>query len=153
LVAVALCLGILPARGQERPPEASPPVSETADSGPVPFTPPPTEPGLPALPINLPTALQLARVRALDIAVASEGWGVAAAVLAQASVLWLPAVSFGGDYFRHDGKIQDVEGRVFDTSKSTWMLGAGSGLGSSAVVSINDALLAPLAARQVVRAR
>src|SRR5262245_47875008 len=58
------------------------------------------------LPINLPTALQLANVRALDVAAAAQRIQVAAAVLDQASVQWLPTVTMGGDYARHAGRIQ-----------------------------------------------
>jgi outer membrane protein TolC len=64
-------------------------------------------------------------------------------------VLWLPTVQLGVDYFRHDGQIQDVAGNVFGTSKSTFMLGAAP----IAVFAITDAIFAPLAERQVVRAR
>jgi outer membrane protein TolC len=101
------------------------------------------------LPINLPTALQLANVRPLDIALASERIRVAAAQLERAQVLWLPTIYLGTDYFRHDGQIQDVGGNVFGTSKSNFMIGAGP----YAVFAVTDALFAPLAERQVVRAR
>src|SRR5262249_26336644 len=101
------------------------------------------------LPINLPAALQLAGVRPIDIGLASERIRVAAAQLERADVLWLPTVYVGPDYFRHDGQIQDVAGNVIGTSKSTLMVGAGP----SAVFAITDALFAPLAERQAVRAR
>src|SRR5208282_6785771 len=45
------------------------------------------------LPINLPAALQLAHASAVDIAAAAERIRVAAAVLEQAQVLWLPSVT------------------------------------------------------------
>src|SRR4051812_10842717 len=73
------------------------------------------------LPINLPTALQLANARAIDVATASERVRVAAAQLEQARVLWLPSVTIGGDYNRHDGKIQNSDGTVIDTSRGSWM--------------------------------
>lgn len=101
------------------------------------------------LPINLPAALQLAGVKPLDIALATERIELAAAQLERAKVLWLPSIFVGGDYFRHDGQIQDVAGKVFGTSKSTAMVGAGP----YAVFALSDALFEPLAARQVVRAR
>jgi outer membrane protein TolC len=101
------------------------------------------------LPINLPTALQLAGVRPIDIEIASERIRTASAQLDRANVLWLPTVYLGGDYFRHDGQIQDVTGNILGTSKSSLMVGAGP----SMVFSISDALLQPLAARQEVRAR
>jgi outer membrane protein TolC len=105
------------------------------------------------LPINLPSALQLARVRALDIAVAGQRLQVATAQLSQANVLWLPTVAFGGDYYRQNGLVQTQAGPLMDTSKSSAMVGLGAGIGNAAVIPINDAIFAPLSARQVVRAR
>src|SRR5205823_4395152 len=66
-----------------------------------------------------------------------------------AHTLWMPTVYVGADYFRHDGQIQDTPGAVFGSSKSSLMVGAGP----SMVFALSDAILAPLAARQVVRAR
>jgi outer membrane protein TolC len=102
-----------------------------------------------ALPINLPTAMHLAGARPLDIALASERIRVAAAELQRAQVLWVPTIYLGADYFRHDGQLQDVDGNVFGTSKSSVLLGAGP----SAVFAICDAIFAPLAARQTLQAR
>jgi outer membrane protein TolC len=101
------------------------------------------------LPINLPTALQLAGVRPIDIGLASERIRLAAAQLERAEVLWLPTIYVGTDYFRHDGQIQDVAGNVAGTSKSSFMLGAAP----YAVFAVTDAIFAPLAERQSVRAR
>jgi outer membrane protein TolC len=101
------------------------------------------------LPINLPAALRLAGVRPLDVAVASQRIELAAAQLRQAQASWLPTVYLGTDYFRHDGQIQDVQGSVFGTSKSSFMLGAGP----AAIVTLSDAIFGPLSARQVLRAR
>jgi outer membrane protein TolC len=101
------------------------------------------------LPINLPTALALTNANPLDIQIASERLRAASAQLDRARVLWLPNIGLGVDYFRHDGQIQDVAGRVFTTSKSSFLVGAGP----TAVFSIGDACYAPLAARQVARAR
>jgi outer membrane protein TolC len=105
------------------------------------------------LPINLPKALQLANVRAVDVAAAAERIRVAAAVLEQARMLWLPSITFGADYYRHDGPIQDVSNAVFNDNHGSLMLGAGSGIGNAAVISVDDAIFAPLAARQQARAR
>jgi outer membrane protein TolC len=130
-------------------PLAPRPVPVAACPPPVPFTPPPPTAGDRPLPINLPTALQLASVRPIDIALASERIQVAAAQLERAEVLWLPTVYLGVDYFRHDGQIQNVEGNVFGTSKQAFMVGAAP----FAVFAITDAIFEPLAQRQVVRAR
>lgn len=110
-------------------------------------------PSLPAgqkpLPINLPTALQLANAQAIDVQVASQRIEVAAAQLQRAQTLWLPTIFFGTDYYRHDGQIQETPGPVFGASRSSFMVGAGP----SAVFAVSDAIFEPLSARQVVRAR
>lgn len=111
--------------------------------------PAPPGPASAVLSINLPTALHLAGARPLDIALASQRLRAAHAQYQRSRVLWLPTVSLGGDYFRHDGQIQDVGGIVFTTSRSALLLG----VGPTAIFSVSEALLAPLAARQVVRAR
>ncbi|HJZ56997.1 MAG TPA: TolC family protein, partial [Gemmataceae bacterium] len=80
---------------------------------------------------------------------AGERLRTASAQLDRANVLWLPNINLGVEYFRHDGQIQDVAGKVFTTSKSALFLGAGP----QAVFPVSEALYAPLAARQVVRAR
>jgi outer membrane protein TolC len=118
----------------------------------LPATPPP-EPTDRPLPINLPTALQLANVNAVDIAAAAERIRIAAALLEQAQVLWLPTITVGGDYNRHDGKQQDALGNVVDSSRSSLMLGLGTGIGAAAILNVGEAIFAPLAARQQVRAR
>lgn len=147
--AFAICLVVAPSLalpGQE--------ANQPAASINEPPTLPPAVPDEPhVLPINLPAAMHLANVRALDIAAASERLQVAVAQLRQAQVLWLPTMAFGGDYFRHDGRIQDVVGNILTTSKSALMVGAGSGYGNGALISINDAIFAPLAARRVADAR
>jgi outer membrane protein TolC len=116
---------------------------------PVPFARPAPVPGDRPLPINLPTALGLANARAIDIAFASQRIQIAAAELERAKVLWLPTVYLGADYYRHDGQIQDTPGNIIGTSKSSFIAGAGP----SAVFAFADAIFAPLATRQVVRAR
>src|SRR6266849_5886582 len=83
---------------------------------PVPLAPPgPTASDKP-LPINLPTALQLAGVRPIDVGLASERIRLAAAQLERAQVLWLPTINLGVEYSRHDGQIQETPGTVFGTS-------------------------------------
>jgi outer membrane protein TolC len=93
--------------------------------------------------------LQLAGVRPIDIGLASERIRLAAAQLERAQVLWLPTINLGVEYSRHDGQIQETPGMVFGTSRSSFQLGAGP----VAVFAITDAIFAPLAERQVVRAR
>jgi outer membrane protein TolC len=144
-------------------PDAPPPCSMSTALAPSAAQNPPDPQTLPAiptigpearpLPINLPAALQLANVQAVDIAAAAERIRVAASLLEQAEVLWLPTITVGGDYNRHDGRNQDALGTVFDNSRSSGMLGLGTGIGPAAVIDIGEAIFAPLAARQQVRAR
>ena len=100
------------------------------------------------LPITLPTALALSGANPVDIQIADERVRAASARLDRANVLWLPNINFGVNYFRHDGQLQDIVGNVFGTSKSSLLIGAGP----QAVIPLNQAIYAPLAAKQVVRA-
>ncbi len=101
------------------------------------------------LAIDLPTALALTNASPLDVQIAGERLRAATAALDRAKVLWLPNIGVGVDYYRHDGQIQDIAGTVFTTSRSSLLVGGGP----TAVLPIGEALYAPLAARQVVRAR
>ncbi|HXD87690.1 MAG TPA: TolC family protein [Urbifossiella sp.] len=105
------------------------------------------------LPIDLPTALALTNARPIDVITAAERVKVAAAQLEQARALWLPSVTVGFDYNRHDGKLQNVDGSVIDADRQSWMFGAGSGIGNAAIINVNDAIFGPLIARQTIRAR
>ncbi len=121
---------------------------------PIPVALAPANSRLRPLPINLPTALKLGNAQALDIAAAAASVRLAEALLNRAQVLWIPSLTFGGDYFHHNGDIQNSAGQVVDSNYQSMMFGAGSGLGTSgAIISSNDAIFAPLAARQIVRAR
>jgi outer membrane protein TolC len=113
---------------------------------------PPAPAGLPderPLPINLPTALRLAGANPLDIILACERLRAADAQFQRTKVAWLPTVQLGTDYYRQDGRIQDVTGNVFATSKASFMVGATPNV----VFAVTDAIYGPLAAKQVVRAR
>ena len=133
---------------QEQAP-APDPLQAPVYPSPVPFTSPLPGASDKPLPINLPTALQLANVRPIDIALASERIRLAVAQLDRARVLWLPTINLGVEYSRHDGQIQETPGKVFGTSRSSFQLGAGP----VAVFAVTDAIFAPLAERQVVRVR
>jgi len=88
------------------------------------------------LPINLPTALQLANAQAIDIQVASQRIEVAAAQLDRAQKLWLPTIYLGTDYYRHDGQIQETQQCLRDQSHV--LHGRG---GSERVFAVSDAIL------------
>jgi outer membrane protein TolC len=118
-----------------------------SQSSPVPVPPEPDNGR--ALPINLATALALAHARPIDVQVAAERVRLAAAQLDRERYRWLPTIYLGADYARQDGRIQDIVGNVFSTSRQSLMIGAGP----SAVFAPGDAILGPLAARQTVAAR
>jgi outer membrane protein TolC len=102
------------------------------------------------LPINLATALQLAGVRPLDIAAATAQVEQALALHLQAKVLWIPSLSGGVDYFRHDGVQQNIfTGENFRKGRQSFFVGGGPYL----VVGLTDAIFTPLAARRVVASR
>src|SRR5262245_60985219 len=123
-------------------------VSAAPAASPVEVGPPP-EPCDRAYPISLQSALELSGARVLDVQLAGARVNEALAELQRARVLWLPTVYLGIDYFRHDGQIQDVAGRVISTSKSAVMVGGAP----YAVFATGDALFGPMAARQVLAAR
>jgi outer membrane protein TolC len=101
------------------------------------------------LPINLPTALQLAGANPLDIAFAVQQVQVANALLQQANVMWLPTINIGIDYYRSDGHFQEDQGDVISPSKSSFLVGASPNV----VFAVTDAVFAPLVAKQLVLAR
>ncbi|MFL5338949.1 MAG: TolC family protein [Gemmataceae bacterium] len=144
-VALPLSLLALGIAHAQQPAPFTPPTERQG----VAFTPPPVDAAMRPLAINLPTALQLAGSSPLDVAAASERLRLATAQLREARTLWLPNVQWGVDYFRHDGRIQDVVGNVFEDHKGAFF----AGMAPNAVFSVSEAIFAPLAARQVVRAR
>ncbi|MCI0640836.1 MAG: TolC family protein [Gemmataceae bacterium] len=123
------------------------------------------KPGADRYPIDLPTALRLAGASNLQIALASERVQEAQARLAGARAAWLPSLSAGIGYNKHDGQIQDTRGQVIEVSRGSFFVGGGPALGGSALTgatggparlvvdfSLADGLFAPLVERQLVRA-
>ena len=139
---------VVPAGGQMKADGSEKGAAPAKGTVAFPAVPPAATQGRP-LPIDLTTALTLTSANPLDIQIAGERLRAANAALDRAKVMWLPNVGVGVDYFRQDGRIQDVVGNVFNTSKSSFLVGGGP----TAVLPIGDALYAPLAARQVIRAR
>jgi outer membrane protein TolC len=138
-----------PGPAPEQQPLALPPAATTSDPTAGPIASPQLLSTDKPLPINLPTALQLANVQPIDIQVATVQVRVAAAQLDYAKLLWLPTLLVGTDYVRHDGQIQDSGGNLTTTSYGSFMVGAGPSL----VVGVTDAIYEPLAARQLLAAR
>jgi outer membrane protein TolC len=127
-------------------------------------------PGQVLAPIDLAGALRLAGARDLDIAIARQQVWRAIADLQQARALWLPSLFLGPTWYREDGQIQSIDGKVITANRNSLFLGAlaagpnlyaaappGSGFppltGLSAVLRISDAILEPKAANRTVAAR
>jgi outer membrane protein TolC len=116
-------------------------------------------------PIDLPTALRLAGANNLQIALASERVEQAYANVAAADAQWIPSLSGGLIYNRHNGRIQGTEGDIREVSRGSLFAGAGVGIGNAPLnggssgparmfvdLSIADVLFNPLAARQMADA-
>ena len=146
LAAASLLAGAPSVNGQEPGPTLRPP-EYTIPAPPVAWQAPTMRETM--LPINLPTALRLVDARTLDVAVASKRIVQASAQFDQAKYAWLPTITMGTDYLRHDGRSQDSGGNIIDPSRTSFM----AGVGVNAIFTPADAIFAPLAARQVVRAR
>ncbi len=102
------------------------------------------------MPINLATALRLADARPLIIEAARAAVETEYGLLQQARVLWLPTVYLGVDYQRHDaGQINELTGQLIVGARNQFLAGAGA----QAVFALTDAIYAPLAERQLLRAR
>ncbi|MBI5686523.1 MAG: TolC family protein [Verrucomicrobia bacterium] len=98
--------------------------------------------------IDLPTALQLAGAQNLDVKIAREKVAEAKANHESARLQFFPWLSPGAGYRKHEGRIQAVDGPVFDASKQSYNAGATL----TAQVDIGDALYKTLAARQLIHA-
>ncbi len=109
----------------------------------------PTVTPAPPSAIDLPTALRLAEAQNPQIQFARERLRAAEAERDRAEVLWLPNLSVGSNWTRHEGQIQDTRGEVITVSRSALFAGGGA----AASVDLAEALYAPLAARQLVAAR
>jgi outer membrane protein TolC len=96
------------------------------------------------VPIDLVTALRLARTNNLDISQAREVVGQARLQLQQAYAQILPNLNLGSTYTHHEGKVQKTEGNIIQANKDSLFVG----LGPSMTLSFADAVFAPLVARQ-----
>lgn len=133
---------------------AASPVKQAANLEPAAKTPPPshTPPAeatdKPAA-INLATALQLANARPLDVQIAGKQVEIAVARYDRSRLLWVPNLTLGTDYFLHNGPQQNFAGELPRSNRSSFM----AGFGPNVVFAFSDAVYAPLAARQDLRAR
>ena len=77
------------------------------------------------LPIDLPSALRLVDPRSLDIAIAVQQIEKSRAEHDLAKYIWLPTIQLGGQYYRHDGPIENAFGATEITPVTSANLGAG----------------------------
>jgi outer membrane protein TolC len=101
-----------------------------------------------AFTIDLPTTLRLANARNLDVQIARERLRQAQADRDVAFSEFLPWISAGAAYRRHDGRIQAVDGTMFDASKQSYNVGGTL----AAQVDVGETLYRNLAAKQLVKA-
>ncbi len=117
----------------------------------------PLDPDDLGFPINLATALRLSDARPLIVAAAQASVWVAEAQLTHAKVLWVPTLTLGGDYIRHDGGGPDFNKGVL-TAPSVNYFYAGGGLNVSNsglfdFVNLTDVFFEPLIAQRVLNSR
>ncbi|MEX0729036.1 MAG: TolC family protein [Planctomycetaceae bacterium] len=121
----------------------------------------PSEPSGPA-PIDLATALEVIAGQNPRIGFAQERIEEAQAQLQSAEVLWVPSIRAGANYNKHEGRIQNVEGNIIETSRGSIYTGLGAqavGAGSPAVPGLvmnfhlKDAIFQPRIAQQALCAR
>ncbi len=98
--------------------------------------------------IDLPAALRLAGARNLDVQIARQRLNEARAAGQSAIQQFFPWLNLGGNFARHEGNIQAVDGPILDVEKQSY---AGGGA-LVAQVTIGDAIYNSLAARQLIHA-
>lgn len=125
----------------------------------------PLIPGQVIEPIDLAGVIRLAGARDLDVAIARQLVCRSVADLQQARALWLPSLFLGPTWYRLDGKVQAIDGRVMTVGRSSLFLGGlassansypaappGSGYppptGLVSVLRFSDAIFIPRAARR-----
>ncbi|MDA1017459.1 MAG: TolC family protein [Planctomycetota bacterium] len=118
-----------------------------------------------AFPIDLPAALRLAGGQNLDVHLAAERVMEAQARLTGAEWMWLPSISLGASYTRHEGEIQGTTGEVINVNRNALFVGGGGRVGDAPLagggggparlfvdLSVTDAIYKPLVERQRVSA-
>lgn len=69
--------------------------------------------------IDFLSALRLASRKTIDVAILRERLEIAKANLDEVTALFLPRLQVGGGYMRHDGRLQQTRGDVFDVTRSS----------------------------------
>src|SRR5581483_10539474 len=92
-----------------------------------------------SMPLDLPTALGMTQGQNPRVAFAQAQIAQSLAVHDAARALWLPSIRAGGNYNKHEGRIQRVEGQNIDVSRGAAFGGFGAnavGAGSPGVPGI-----------------
>lgn len=100
------------------------------------------------LPIDLVTVLRLVDANNPSINLAKARVEESYQRWQQAKALWLPTLTAGSTYLRHDGQIQRAQGDVFTTSRSSLFAGGGAFMR----FDFADALFLPLVSRLLTEA-
>jgi len=125
------------------------------------MTAPPDDPRQPHL-VDLSLVMELVDGQNPQVLYARERIQEALAKLDRAEVLWLPSIRAGVNWNKHEGRIQDVAGKVIDTSRGSYFTGFGAdavGAGSPRVPGLiaqfhlADAYFEPLIAQRAAHAR
>lgn len=91
---------------------------------------------VPTYSLDLGNVLHLADAQNPNVAVARERINEAYARVERAETLWIPSLRAGLNYNHHEGSIQDVAGRVFNTTRSSFY----GGMGANAVGAASPAV-------------
>jgi outer membrane protein TolC len=114
-----------------------------------------------AIPIDFASALAIAAGDNPQVGYSRQRINEAFAQLQAAEVLWVPSLRAGMNYNKHEGTIQDVAGRMIETSRGSVYTGLGAqavGAGSPAVPGLivnfhtKDAIFQPRIAGQLLGA-
>ncbi len=98
--------------------------------------------------VDLLTVLRLAGAGSLQIEEARERMKESQARLEQASARWVPNLTVGGTYLKHEGQIQETQGLVVQASRNSIFTGAGL----TVSVHLGDLFHEPAAAKKAVEA-
>jgi outer membrane protein TolC len=135
-----------------QPLEVLPPVAESA-AAPLPVA--------SAIPIDFASALAIAAGDNPQVGYSRQRINEAFAQLQAAEVLWVPSLRAGMNYNKHEGTIQDVAGKMIETSRGSVYSGLGAqavGAGAPAVPGLvmsfhtKDAIYQPRITGQILGA-
>ncbi len=107
-----------------------------------------------SLTIDLPTALRLANEKNTDLAVEVQHVVKAELDKSAAWYQWIPTLRIGAGYSYQDGALQQTDGNVVNVERDSRYIGVGGMTqpGLAAGIDLSEAVFAPSAAKQSLRA-